>query len=219
MTGRYRTRVARLLALAGSLAISTMAYAQQGVTSPQLVSAAGPAAFLAESASPFPVAPVSAEDVAKIAMPKLAFAPTGLEAKDFDKYYYFYRADTDFATAYTDIAECDGYARGLVSGFGNAQVPYPYAGTMAGAAGGVIGNLMVDAIFGSAERRRMRRINMRQCMNFKGYERHGLAKAVWDEFNFDEGIGSVSASDRMRYLQQQALVAATAKPETKELGL
>lgn len=209
MTGRYRTRLARILALAGSLVVSNMAWAQQG---------AAPA-YLAESASPFVVAPVSAEEIAQIAVPKLAFTPTGLEANDFDKYFYFRRSDTDFATAYTDVVECDGYARGLVSGVGYTQVPYAYAGTMAGAAGGVIGNLMVDAIFGSAERRRMRRINLRQCMGFKGYERHGLPKELWEVFNFEEGNGSVSVENRTRYLRQQALVAATAKPETKELGL
>jgi len=89
---------------------------------------------------------------------------------------------------------------------------------MTGAVGGMIGNAIADAIVGSAERRRARRINMRQCMSFKGYERHGLSKALWQKFNFEEGLTGVSEEERQRLLKQQALVAATARPDTKELG-
>ena len=158
-------------------------------------------------------------DPAKVTMPALAFKDDGTAAADFDKYYAFRRTDTDFATAYADIAECDGYARGLQSGIGYYQTPYPYAGTMAGAVGGALGSIMADMIFGSAEKRRLRRVNMRTCMNFKGYDRYGLSKDVWDAFNFEEGLSGVTEEKRQGYLKQQALVASSGNLQGKALGL
>ena len=152
-------------------------------------------------------------------MPKLAFTGDGSEASDFDKYYVFHRDGTDFATAYADLSECDGYARGLQSGVAYQQAPYPYTYTMAGAVGGAIGNALAMAIFGSAEKRRLRRVNMRTCMHFKGYERYGLAKSVWEPFNFEEGLSGVDADKRQRYLKQQALVASAGRLQGKALGL
>lgn len=175
--------------------------------------------YIADSESPFGASTVTNADAASVTMPKLDYQSDGTEAADFDKYYAFRRADTDFATAFADVAECDGYARGLQSGISYQQAPYPYAATLAGAVGGAIGNAMAMAIFGSAEKRRMRRVNMRTCMNFKGYARYGLPKSLWDDFNFEEGIGSVSEEKRHRYLMQQALVASSGTLQGKDLGL
>lgn len=175
--------------------------------------------FLQDSGSPFGKVEVADEDAAKLEMPKLAFAATPADEKDFDKYYYFTRAGVSYADAYRDIVECDGYARGLQSGVTYTQVPYPYAGTMAGAVGGAIGSAMAMAIFGSAEKRRMRRVNMRSCMYYKGYQRHGLKKDLWEEFHFEEGLSDMPESRRFDYLKRQALVASSVKPEGKELGL
>ena len=83
----------------------------------------------------------------------------------------------------------------------NMQTPYPYAGTMAGALGGAIGSAMASAIFGSAEKRRARRVNMRTCMHFKGYDRFGLPKSVWDGFNFEEGLSSVADDKRLTHAE------------------
>lgn len=175
--------------------------------------------YIADSISPFGASTVTNADAQAMTMPRLDYKSDGTEAADFDKYYVFRRADADFATAYADIAECDGYARGLQSGITYQQTPYPYAGTMAGAIGGAIGNAMAVAIFGSAEKRRLRRINMRTCMNYKGYARYGLPKALWDDFNFEEGFGSVNEEKRQRYLKQQALVASGGTMQGKDLGL
>ena len=175
--------------------------------------------YLSDSASPFGPPSADLSDRAGVTMPVLAFKSDGTEAADFDKYYVFRRADTDFATAYADIAECDGYARGLQSGIGYVQTPYPYAGTMAGAVGGAIGSAMAMMIFGSAEKRRLRRVNMRTCMHFKGYQRYGLPKDLWDKFNFEEGLSGVSEEKRQAYLKQQALVASAGTLQGKELGL
>ncbi|AHE52751.1 hypothetical protein NX02_05050 [Sphingomonas sanxanigenens DSM 19645 = NX02] len=176
--------------------------------------------YLADSVSPFGPASVGEAERAALTMPNIAFQPTGEEAKDFDKYYVFHRPGTDFASAYADISECDGYARGLTSGVTYMETPYPYAGTLGGAIGGAIGNAMAAAIFGSAEKRRMRRVNMRQCMNYKGYERYGLPKPLWEAFNFEEGLSGVKEEERQRCLRQQALVAsATNAPQGGGLGL
>jgi hypothetical protein len=157
-------------------------------------------------------------DVAAITVPALDFKPDPDAAKGFDKYYYFHRDGADFRTALADLRDCDGLSRGLASPFGNAEVPYPYAGTLAGAAGGAIANLMVAAIFGSAQVRATRRVNMRRCMFFKGYQRYGLPKDVWQQFNFEEGFSELEEGKRQVFLKQQAKVASGDKPRTEALG-
>lgn len=201
-------------------ALTAAALVLPGITSAQ-EQAQGQATpvYLEDSGSPFGRLPAEAGDAAAVEMPKLDFTPSATDPDNYDKYYYFVRSGTDFETAYADIVECDGYARGLASGISYTQPPYPYAGTMAGAVGGAIGTAMAMAIFGSAEKRRLRRVNMRQCMNFKGYARYGLSKELWQEFHFEEGLSDMPESRRFDYLKRQALVAATAQPQGEELGL
>lgn len=179
---------------------------------------AGVAAEVDLSASPFGVVTVSNDETSSLKLPPLAFTPTPEDVSNYDKYYYFHRPKTDFATAYADMSECDGYARGLTSAFKGADVPYPYAGTLAGAAGGVIANAMIAAIFVPAEKRRMRRVNMRQCMGFKGYARYGLRKDLWEVFNFEEGTGAEKEESRVKALKLQALVASAATPTGEVLA-
>lgn len=177
-------------------------------------------------------APVAAADAAKaedvtkiipdpatVVMPKLDFTETDADRADYDKYFYFHRADTGFEEALADLRECDGMAKGLQSGIQYQQPPYPYAGTMAGAAGGLLGSLMVEAIAGSAEKRKLRRVNMRRCMGYKGYARYGLQKDLWQEFHFEEGFSGEEESKRQAMLAQQAKVASGTKPVTGELGI
>jgi hypothetical protein len=158
-------------------------------------------------------------DPASVPMPDLVFTSTPLIEEDFDKYYVFNRAETSFADALTDIRECDNLARGLDSGYRYQDAPYPYTYTLAGTAGSLIGNAMMSAIFGSAEKRRLRRVNMRKCMHYKGYGRFGLAKEKWEPFNFEEGIDGVKETERQKLLAQQAKVAAGPVPAGKDLGL
>ena len=170
------------------------------------------------SAQPSAVAGAPGEiDPASIPLPVLTFEPDDEAERNYHKYFYFHRAETDFATAYADLRECDGYARGFAYDAGNNAVPYPYAFTIAGAIGGAIGNVMADAIFGSAERRRLRRVNMRTCMTFKGYGTYGLPKALWEEFNFEEGNRTVAEEERQRLLQLQARVASGPVPQVGEM--
>lgn len=173
---------------------------------------------MAQKPGAAPAAPI---DPASIAMPDLAFTPNAGDERDYDKYFYFHRADTDFAAAYADIQECDNYARGLPRRslpYGNT--PYPYNGTMAGALGGALGNALAGAIANasfSAERRRQRRVIMRTCMRFKGYQAFGLRKSLWENFNFEEGNRRIEEEERQRLLRLQARVASGPRPTAAEL--
>jgi hypothetical protein len=156
-------------------------------------------------------------DPATVPLPELAFEPTERDARDYDKYFYFNRSDTDFATAYADLQECDGYARGLTYRVGGGGVPYPYGGTIGGALGGALGDALADAIHGSAERRRQRRSIMRTCMRYKGYRVFGLRKSLWEAFNFEEGNARIEESRRQRLLQMQARAASGPAPRIGEV--
>lgn len=177
----------------------------------QPVCAQGAGPVLVDSKSPFFAVPVGNDEAGRVKMPDLAYAPAAEDAANYDKYFYFHRADTDFATAYADIVECDGYARGLTSGLS------PSYGQ--GILGDMVADAIADAIYGSANRRKLRRSNMRACMSFKGYDRFGLSKQVWQTFNFEEGNNTVDEDVRTGFLKQQALVASSAAPQGKALGL
>lgn len=158
--------------------------------------------------------PVPAIDPASVPMPQLAFTPTPEIVSNYDKYFIFNRAGTDFATAYADLQECDGFARGLThfAGVGGAGAPL-------GIIGGAIADAGSDLIYGSAERRRERRYNMLTCMHFKEYRVFGLPKAIWETFNFEEGNNRVPEGERQRMLQIQARVASGPAPGVGEVLL
>lgn len=160
---------------------------------------------------------------ATLQMPQLAFASTPEIEADFDKYFYFHRDETGFEEAYADIRECDALASGSNIYLGANQAAMNSAmaqyGVLPGAVGGALGSVLADAIFGSAARRQARRINLRNCMGFKGYQRYGLAGDLWKEFNFEEGHGRKKEGERDDALELQALVASGPKPEAQELGL
>lgn len=161
-------------------------------------------------------------DPATLTRPKLDFTATPEIEADFDKYFYFHRDGTSFVDAFNDVRECDALASGsnIYMGGDSAAMSGAMAQYgMAGAMGGVIGSAIADAIFGSAARRQQRRVNLRNCMGFKGYQRYGLAGDLWKEFNFEEGNGRKKEGERNEALELQALVASGPKPATKELGL
>ena len=185
------------------------------IASLALVASAAGAQDAKPKVDPMTVVP----DPATVPMPKLDFVSNPLIEADFDKYYFFNRANTSFEEALADLRDCDGFARGLSSGYKYQEAPYPYTYTMAGAAGGVIANVMIAAIFGSAEKRRLRRVNMRRCMGYRGYARFGLEKDLWQEFNFEEGFSGEGEDKRQAMLAQQAKVASGPRPAGKELGL
>src|SRR4051812_19634994 len=148
-------------------------------------------------------------DPSTIPLPNLAFQPNPEEEGNYDKYFYFHREETDFAVAYADLRECDGYARGLA-----VRGDQVYG---QGAIGDLLGSAISDLISGSAERRRLRRVNMRTCMGFKGYRIFGLPKALWELFNFEEGNRHVEEGERQRLLRIQARVASGPTPQVGEI--
>lgn len=155
-------------------------------------------------------------------MPKLDFVATPEIEKDFDKYFYFHRADTSFAEAYADIHECDALASGSSIYFDTSAATAAAAANssvLAAGVGGAIAGAMMDAIFGSSARREQRRRNVRNCMYFKAYQRFGLSRDLWTEFNFEEGMGRKKEGRRNDALALQALVASGPAPKTRELGL
>ncbi len=147
----------------------------------------------------------AAIDPTTIEVPDLRFTPDAGTIRNYDKYVYFHRVDTDFATAYADLRECDAYARGV----GFYVDGSPFTGALTGIA--------VDAIFGSAERRRIRRVNMRVCMRFKEYRIYGLPEALWERFNSEEGNQRIAESERQRLLQIQARIASGPRPTVGEV--
>ncbi|HEX8621632.1 MAG TPA: hypothetical protein VF718_06640 [Allosphingosinicella sp.] len=139
-------------------------------------------------------------------------APAEKADKDNDK-TVFHRAGTDFDTALADVQECDGYARGISYHLGGGPVPYPYAGTVAGAVGGAIGSVLADAIFGAAERRKLRRRNMRTCMGFKEYTRFEVSEAAWKAYAFSDDDAE-GEEKRLLLLRTHARIAsAPAAPQ------
>jgi len=144
-------------------------------------------------------------DPATIAIPSLGGPVSDADRKDFDKYFYFHRAETDFATALADIRHCDALASGLTPGTGN-----PVFGGMALAG--------VKGAIASGNRRTLRRVNLRRCMFFKGYGRYGVSKMVWAQFNFEEGGKPLAEAERLPFLFQQAKIASGPRPTGEDLG-
>jgi hypothetical protein len=170
--------------------------------------------------APAPMRAFSAEEVGAVDMPDTAFEATPADVETYDKYFYFHRDGTDFDTAFNDLSECDAVSSGInyyLGGDSAMSSYYVQQYGLAGAAGGVIGSAIADAIFGSAERRRVRRINMRNCMGFKGYDRYGMEKERWQAFHFEEGFGRVKDEKRDTYLMKQARVASGPKPKGEVL--
>ena len=169
-----------------------------------------------------PMREFTQEEIDAVEMPELAFEESEKIIEDYEKYFYFHRAETSFSEAFADVNECDALTNGLSHYSGASQSAINSAmmqhGALAGAAGGVIASVMMDAIFGSAERRKQRRTNMRTCMFYKGYDRYGLEKDLWQEFNFEEGFSRENADKREAALLQQAKVASGPKPEQEVLA-
>lgn len=180
---------------------------------------AGSPGASAQTNSVAKIAAAAKVDPATIEMPVLAFEASPADVENYWKYFYFHKANVSFDTALEDLIECDQLASGISYRTAYQPTPYPYMGTVGGIVGGAIGNVMADAIFGSAERRNQRRINLRKCMGFKGYARHGLTKKLWDDFHFEEGNNKLTGEERVPYLIKQAKVASGPAPTTEALAL
>ena len=184
------------------------------------VAAASAQPVASSSTSPSPWAPPEAVDPARVSTPDIKFTPTAADQGDYEKYFIFNRADTGFATAYADIAECDNYARGRPAGNSGSSNIASAVASQFGLVGGVVGGMIAGAIVEAqmaAERRKLRRGIMRTCMGFKGYSAFGLPKSLRTRFNFEEGAKQVEEERRMSFLQIQAKVASGPRPTVGEI--
>ena len=160
-------------------------------------------------------------EIEAVAMPDLAYEPNPKIEADFEKYFFFHREDTSFDQAFADISECDALAQGIdvYTNIDNPTVPDMFADL--GPVGGVVsmlGGLLGDGIFGSSERRWVRRLDLRNCMFYKGYDRYGLEKSLWQAFHFEEGFRRENVKDRLAALMKQARVASGPKPPLEVLA-
>ena len=159
-------------------------------------------------------------EIDAVAMPDLAYEPDPQIEADFEKYFFFHREGTSFDQAFTDITECDALAHGInhyAFGWGpTAPDKVEDFGPVVGTYFAALGNPF-DAILGSGERRWIRRYNIRTCMYFKGYDRYGLEKNLWQAFHFEEGFSRENARDRLAALMKQARVASGPKPPLEVL--
>lgn len=158
-------------------------------------------------------------EIEAVTMPDLAYDPNPEIEADFEKYFFFHREDTSFDQAFADISECDALAHGITK-YGSDWPPTISQRTMDyGPVFGFISALTnpTDAIFGSGERRWIRRYNIRTCMFYKGYDRYGLEKSRWQAFHFEEGLGRKNEQVRLVALLKQARVASGPKPPLEVL--
>lgn len=158
-------------------------------------------------------------EIEAVEMPDLAYEPDPEIEADFEKYFFFHREDTSFDQAFADIAECDALAHGITK-YGSDWPPT--ASQRNRDLGPVLGSMTAltnpfDAIFGSEQRRWIRRYNIRTCMFYKGYDRYGLEKTLWQAFHFEEGFSRENARDRYAALLKQARVASGPKPPLEVL--
>jgi hypothetical protein len=144
-------------------------------------------------------------DPTTIPMPNIAFSPTRSDEGDFDKYFFFNRENTDFATAYADLLECHGLASGISLRVDGSPTAGPLVAPL------------VDAIVGSTLRRELRRNNMLYCMRFKEYRVYGLPKAMWEQFNSQRDFASLEPAERALLLGMQARVASGPRPQVGEV--
>lgn len=161
-----------------------------------------------------------AVDPAAVPMPNIVFTTSDAAAQDFDKYFIFHRAGTDFTTAYADLDECENYAAGRPGGSNSSSTIASAVASQFGLVGGVVGGMIAGAIVEAqmaSARRKLRRGILRTCMGYKGYAAFGLPRDVWKEFNFEEGSKAFPEAQRMHYLRMQAKVASGPRPTVGEI--
>jgi hypothetical protein len=167
-----------------------------------------------------------------IELPKVNHNVKDATDDKYDKYFFFHRTETTFAEALADLRECDNLSRDLSGGSVSApyypsywENPYLYGGSydnysagaaLGGAIGAAIGMAIAMEIAQETERRRIRRVNMRRCMGFKGYDRYGTSQSRWRKFNFEGGDGEPNERRRQHALAQQAKLASGPLPEESQ---
>lgn len=152
-------------------------------------------------------------DPATVTAPDVAATPDAATVKNGYKYFFFYRADTDFAAAYADLQLCTQFTRNAgmqsVPGFvpwGEAhRRPIPKPGPSPyGLVGDIIGSMLAGPLMRGNCLNKMRR-----CMEPRGYTRYPISEDDW---------GKAHGDDERESLLIQAKLASGAKPSYAEAG-
>jgi hypothetical protein len=146
------------------------------------------AALAAEGAA---IQPLERPDPKGITVPDLASAPAQRERGDYDEYFYFYKAGVTYDAAFFDLDECRMYALStpllvapptFVPLGGDALVQSRARSGAAMTQYGVIGAIISSILIAGAEEENIR-ANTRRCMAYKGYERYGTRRAIWQQID------------------------------------
>jgi hypothetical protein len=135
-------------------------------------------------------APIPPADVPSLVA---AYRPAPDDVGQFQKYFYFQKTGVSAESANADINECRGYASDLIFNpiLPTHLPPKKMAETFNTHQYGLVGDVMVSAIQPSIIRA-IAAANMRKCMGFKGYSRHGLSKSLWAALNPEDPIRAVA---------------------------
>ncbi len=163
-------------------------------------------------------------DPGSVAIPSIAFVEAAEDKKLYNKYFFFHRKGISFEEALIDVIECDAFGRALPFRLEPTRYIVISNNIAIAGVGTVVANLVdpigqrwADKMFGVPWRRTTRRNNLRVCMGYKGYQRYGLSREIWQKFNFDEADKPPAEGDRKRMLIQQARIASGADPMQPEL--
>ncbi len=127
---------------------------------------------------------------------------------DGHKFFFFHRADTSFAEAYSDIRECRSFIRRgafppqseFVPWVEPAQRPVQSTTSPYGLVGAVIGSIIMPKLNRGLDNNMLRR-----CMEPRGYLRFPLPESSWSMIN-------ESADEQQNILMQAKLASGPVPP-------
>ena len=144
--------------------------------------------------------------------PDFGFEPTAGQAREFWRYFYFWKSGVTAERARADLGECQNYANGVILwAVLPERLPEEATRLRPQISGGMMGPLVGGLVYSMVEGGLTRRIaiaNLRKCMGFKGYRRFGLSEALWEQLNQGEAEA---------VLTRQARIAAGPEPARPSL--
>ncbi len=167
-------------------------------------------------------APAHAEDYIKstprpdpgaVSIPALQGAADSDGVRSYDKFYVYWRRDTSYETAFSDLDQCRIYGlqmkivatTPMYAPLGASEIHKPEAPVayQSGIVGGLIAGYFID----QAQKEGYIQTEKR-CMAYKGYGRFGVSRANWTQ------IMNGAAAD---VLARRALIAAGLRPATQSV--
>lgn len=132
------------------------------------------------------ITPLVRPDPATITVPDTTFTPTKSDLRRFDEYFYFYKAGVGYERAFGDLDQCRTY--------GEASKLLTMPPTFVPMGGDVIKEplfkpgiypppgILVTYLIQNAEEDNVR-ATVRRCMEYKGYGRYGLSRAIYKKID------------------------------------